>query len=441
MVKVCKFGGTSMATAKSILQIKSIIEADSERRYVVVSAPGKRFKTDEKVTDLLYACFDESRSGSCSAVFAKIIARYDEIIKDLGLSLNLSADYAVIESTINNSHTADYAASRGEYLGAKIAAAALGYTFIDAADIVKFNDDGSFNEDVTNRVAGEVLSKVERAVIAGFYGAKRSGDIKTFSRGGSDVSGAIVARAVNATVYENWTDVSGFMAADPRIVDNPRKISYLSYRELRELSYMGANVLHSDSIFPVKIAGIPINIRNTFAPEDEGTFIVPNVDNYEMPLVTGVAGTKGFVSVTIEKSNMNNEVGFIRRVLSIIEHYNISVEHLPSGIDTLTLIFKENEVKHALNSLLNEIERIIAPEHVEMQSGIALIATVGHGMAYRIGTAARLFNTLSDEGVNIRMIDQGSSEMNIIIGVLEQDYERAIKAIYRELVEREDLSK
>ena len=433
-LKVCKFGGTSMATADSIKAIKKVIDSEESRRYVVVSAPGKRFSGDAKITDMLYDCFakkDDARAFD--TVFAKIKARYDEIIKGLGADIDFADEYEHIAETIKSSKTADYAASRGEYLGAKLVAAYFGWQFVDAAELVKFNDDGSFNDEKTNDATRSTLSQYDRAVIPGFYGADFDGDIVVFSRGGSDISGAIVARAVRADVYENWTDVNGFLMVDPRIVKDPKHIKALSYRELRELSYMGANVLHSESIFPVRREGIPINIRNTFEPEHEGTMILPEPpENHGT--ITGIAGKKGFTTITVEKSMMNNEVGFVRRILSIIEHYGICFEHIPSGIDTFCIVISNSELEGKLDGILDEIARVVKPDHIETHSGIALIATVGHGMAYKIGTSARLFKALSDAGVNVRMIDQGSSELNIIVGVGESDYEKAIKAIYDEFV-------
>lgn len=439
MLKVCKFGGTSMASAQSILNIKDIVSGDPSRRYVVVSAPGKRFSDDVKVTDLLYKCYKEkTESGSCHETFSKIRERFNSIVSDLGLSLDIGKYLDEAEEGINNARTPDYSASRGEYLGAIVTAACLGADFVDASEIIKFRSDGSFDSEYTNDLAGKILRKHGFAVVPGFYGSLPDGEIKTFSRGGSDITGAIVARAVSAKLYENWTDVSGFMMADPRIVDNPGTIKELSYKELRELSYMGANVLHPESIFPVRQSNIPINIKNTFRPEDPGTKIVPyvNLDQTDKGLITGIAGRKDFTIILIEKSMMNSTLGFVRRVLTVLENYGISFEHMPSGIDTLSLIICESSLKGGkLDVILKKISEAVEPDYITAFPSIAMIATVGHGMAYRPGTAARIFKALAAEDVNIRMIDQGSSEMNIIVGVDNVDYEKAIRAIHEEFKE------
>lgn len=433
-VKVCKFGGTSMADAKSINNIKSIVYADNSRKYIVVSAPGKRFSGDDKVTDLLYKCHkDAVELGNCAETFAKIRARYADIIADLGLNIDITDKLNEIEAKINQTKSADYAASRGEYLGAYCVSVALGFDFVDAADIIYFNKNGILNEEATNDAVGAELAKHENAVIPGFYGKVPNGDIKTFSRGGSDVTGAIIARGVVASVYENWTDVSGFMTADPRIVKNPIKIDILSYKELRELSYMGASVLHPDSIFPIKNIEIPINIKNTFEPDNDGTWIVKDCES-SPHLVTGIAGKKGFMSFTIEKSMMNNQIGFFRKVLSVFEKFHISIEHTPTGIDTLSIIVSESEAKGRVNEIIVDLNKHIAPDSIEITENLALVATVGRGMAKKIGTAAKLFTALSKNQINIQMIDQGSSELNIIVAVHEEDYENTIISIYNEFM-------
>lgn len=432
MVKVCKFGGTSMADAAAISRAADIILSDKARRYVVVSAPGKRFKEDEKVTDLLYASFKEAQEkGSCKKTFSKIRARFLDIVKDLALDLDIAPHLDEIEEGINNSKTADYAASRGEYLSAIVFAAKLGYTFVDTESIVKFDESGVFAADYTNDLISAKLKEVKKAVFPGFYGSLPSGEIKTFSRGGSDVTGSIIARGAKAAVYENWTDVNGFLTADPRIVENPEQIDCLSYKELRELSYMGANVLHPEAIFPVRSAGIPINIKNTFAPAHEGTMIVADSKlPYDGRPVTGIAGRKGFTTIFIEKSMMNNERGFGRRVLSVLEVRGISFEHMPSGIDTLSIIVSDEEIQGKLEAVIKDIRKAVQPDSIEILSGLSLIATVGHHMASRKGTAATLFTALSNADINIKMIDQGSSELNIIVGVETEDMEKAINAIY-----------
>lgn len=436
-MKVCKFGGTSMATAASINCVADIINADPDRRFVVVSAPGKRAKEDIKVTDLLYACYESvANGGVCDDSLQSVEERFNGIVKDLKLNLDLTPYFDDIRKTMNSGADRDYCASRGEYLSAVVMAARLGFDFIDATEIIKFFSDGRFDAEYTNDIASVRLSKSRGAVIPGFYGLIDGCRIKTFSRGGSDVSGAIVARAVKATVYENWTDVNGFLMCDPRIVKNPANIQVLTYKELRELSYMGATVLHPDSIFPVRNEGIPINIRNTFEPEHPGTMIIPSEQLGEpRHPITGIVGKKNFISIHIEKSMMNNELGFIRKALTVLEHYNISVEHIPSGIDTMSLIIDQTQLTEELTKIvISELKSVLSTDRIYIDDKLALIATVGHGMASRKGTAATLFGSLSAARINCVMIDQGSSEMNIIVAVREPDYEKAINAIYSAFV-------
>jgi aspartate kinase len=436
-IKVCKFGGTSMADAKAIENVAKIILSDRSRNYVVVSAPGKRFKDDIKITDLLYDCNKEAiETGNCTNSFLKIKVRFLEIVKDLKLNLDLESILNETENQINILKSADFAASRGEYLNAIVMAAKLNFKFIDTADIIIFDKNGNFNADMTNDLTKDMLKKYENAVLPGFYGKDANGNIKTFSRGGSDITGAIVARAVTAEVYENWTDVSGFLACDPRIVENPRKISKLSYKELRELSYMGASVLHSESIFPVRKGKIPINIKNTFKPEDEGTMILPSEMYHKSSnTITGIAGKKDFTVIYIEKSLMNSELGFARRVLSILEQHGISFEHMPSGIDTLSLVIESASLQNGmLDTILEDIKKAVSPTYLRVLDNIALIATVGHGMASSVGTASKLFTALANENINVKLIDQGSSELNIIVGVDNSDYEKCVKAIYKAFI-------
>lgn len=440
MIKVCKFGGTSMADAKAMTQAKNIIESDPARRYVVVSAPGKRFKDDIKITDMLYKCNQEVlETGSCEKSFSIIKQRFIEIVKDLGVSLDIEEILTETQEAIEMNKSADFAASRGEYLSARIFAAFLGVEFVDCAEMVRFDRHGKLNDDYTDDKVASRLANVERAVIPGFYGKNFQGEIKTFSRGGSDITGSIIARGVKADLYENWTDVSGFLVCDPRIVPEARAIKQITYKEVRELSYMGASVLHAEAIAPVMKRRIPINIKNTFKPEDKGTMIVPN-DQYQAnendSIITGIAGKKNFTVLLIEKSMMNAEVGFIRKVLSVVEHYGVCIEHLPSGIDTLSVVLESEQVKNGvLNEMVNEIRENVNPDYVHVIENISLIATVGHGMAMRSGTAATLFNALAKENINIRMIDQGSSELNIIIGVSNNDYEKCINAIYHAFIQ------
>ena len=439
-MKVLKFGGTSMANAASIKKVAEIIESDPRAKYVVVSAPGKREKTDVKVTDLLYECIAvRDRDGLCDAALEKVEKRFSDIIEGLEIDLDLTPEFHVIRDKINGGAGRDYASSRGEYLSAIVMAKYLNARFVDAGDVIRFDMEGNFDSETTNRLVAKRMEGGGRVVIPGFYGKMPNGKVKTFSRGGSDITGAIIARGVNAEIYENWTDVDGFMMVDPRIRANPQIIEMLTYKELRELSYMGANVLHPESIFPVRKAAIPINIRNTFNPSAPGTMIVPTKrymsGEYTRTdrTITGIAGKTDFAAIYVEKSMMNSELGFARKLLKILERHNILLEHLPSGIDTMTVLIDPSGL-HAedVNAVLREIKEELAPNNLEYVEGIALIAVVGHGMNRKKGTASRVFAALGEADVNIRMIDQGSSEMNIIIGVENGDYEKAIKAIYNE---------
>lgn len=431
MKKVVKFGGSSLASARQFKKVGEIIRADKSRRYVVPSAPGKRNDKDEKVTDLLYECYDAAAAGaSYKKILEKIKKRYEDIIDGLDLNLNLDHEFARIEENFQAKAGRDYAASRGEYLNGILMAQYLGYEFVDAAEVVFFDDSGVFDAEATDRELSERLEHIERAVIPGFYGAKPDGTVKTFSRGGSDVTGSIVAKAIHADMYENWTDVSGFLVADPRIVDKPQVIETITYRELRELAYMGASVLHEDAIFPVRKEGIPINIRNTNRPEDKGTLIVESTCRKPRYTITGIAGKKGFCSINVEKAMMNSEVGFGRKVLQVFENNGISFEHMPSGIDTMTIFVHQSEFEEYEQSVVAGIHRAVEPDFVEMESDLALIAVVGRGMKATRGTAGRIFSALAHARVNVKMIDQGSSELNIIIGVKNGDFETAIKAIY-----------
>ena len=437
MAKVVKFGGSSLASAEQFKKVGDIIKADPERRYVVPSAPGKRSPRDTKVTDMLYNLYDSvSDDRSFSEVMKNIRARYDEIIKGLGIKLGLSDEFKTIEKNLKGGADKDYAASRGEYLNGRIMAAYLGYEFIDPADYIIFDKKtDNYEAEKTYKNLGKKLAKIERAVIPGFYGAYADGTVKTFSRGGSDITGSIVARAIHADVYENWTDVSGFMIADPRIIKNPAKIETITYRELRELAYMGAGVLHEDAIFPVRQEGIPINIRNTNDPKDDGTWIVGTTSKKSKYVITGIAGKKGFCAVNVDKDMMNSEIGFGRRVLQAFEENNISFEHLPSGIDTMTVFVHQDEFRDKEQSVVSSIRRMTDPDTIDIESDLALIAVVGRGMKSTRGTAGRIFSALAHAHVNVKMIDQGSSEINIIIGVANSDFETAIRAIYDIFVE------
>ena len=405
MKKVVKFGGSSLASAEQFEKVGRIIRKDSTRRYVIPSAPGKRFPKDTKVTDMLYSCYkqaileeDEDTEESFEELLVQIRERYDSIIRGLSLSLSLDKEFQVIRENFSKKVGRDYAASRGEYLNGIIMAAYLGYEFVDAAEVIFFDETGNFDAKKTHRILSEKLADVERAVIPGFYGSKPDGKIMTFSRGGSDITGSIVAKAVHADMYENWTDVSGFLVADPRIISNPKAIDTITYRELRELSYMGATVLHEDAIFPVRKEGIPINIRNTNSP--------------------------------VEKAMMNSEVGFCKRVLEVFDKNHISIEHMPSGIDTMTIFVHQDEFEEKEQQVIAGIHRAVEPDFLELESDLALIAVVGRGMKATRGTSGRIFSALAHANVNVKMIDQGSSELNIIIGVRNHDFEAAIEAIY-----------
>ena len=431
MKKVVKFGGSSLANAEQFQKVGDIIRSDESRRYVVPSAPGKRFSADTKVTDLLYTCYGKAEAGEdFTDVLTEIKGRFYEIIKGLNLDLFLEEEFRQIEADFKAHAGNEYAASRGEFLNGKVMAAYLGYEFIDSATVIRFDKNGNFDADKTDKLLSKRLQKCERAVVPGFYGGMEDGTVKTFSRGGSDVTGSLVAKAIHADIYENWTDVSGFLVTDPRIVDNPAVIETITYRELRELSYMGATVLHEDAIFPVRKEGIPINIRNTNRPEDKGTFIVESTCRKPKYVITGIAGKKGFCSINIEKSMMNSEIGFGRKVLQVFEDQGISFEHVPSGIDTMTVYVHQDEFEEKEQQVIAGIHRAVQPDFVEMESDLALIAVVGRGMKSQRGTAGRVFSALAHAHVNVKMIDQGSSELNIIIGVENRDFETAVKAIY-----------
>lgn len=431
MIKVVKFGGSSLASAHQFKKVGDIIKADKSRRFVVPSAPGKRNPKDEKVTDLLYETYDlAAEGGAYKKKFEKIKARYEEIIDGLSLNMNLDHEFAKIEEEFLNKAGREYAASRGEYLNGLIMANYLGVEFVDPAEMIFFFEDGTFDAEATNVEVAARLEKVSRAVIPGFYGSDHSGKIRTFSRGGSDITGSIVARGIRADLYENWTDVSGFLVADPRIIPNPEPIESITYKELRELAYMGASVLHEDAIFPVRKEGIPINIRNTNKPDDKGTMIVESTCKSSKFTITGIAGKKGFCAINVDKAMMNSEVGFCARVLNVFAENDISIEHMPSGIDTMTVLVHQSEFEEHEQQIVSGIHRAVAPDTVEMESGLALIAIVGRGMKANRGTAGRIFSALAHARVNVKMIDQGSSELNIIVGVKENDFETTIKAIY-----------
>ncbi|MGL4773353.1 MAG: aspartate kinase [Clostridium sp.] len=428
---VTKFGGSSLADANQFQKVREIVHGDSNRRFVIPSAPGKRNSKDYKITDLLYLCQAHVDSSiPFDDVFKLIFDRYMGIVSELNLKINIEEHLKIVKENIENGASKDYAASRGEYLNGLILADYLGYEFIDAKDVIVFNNGGSLDMDKTQEKLKSLLSNVERAVIPGFYGADVNGNIVTFSRGGSDVTGSLVAASINAELYENWTDVSGFLMADPRIVENAKQIETITYRELRELSYMGASVLHEDSIFPVREAGIPINIKNTNRPQDKGTFIVKEMNTEEARAITGIAGRKDFTVISIEKALMNSELGFCRKVLTILENHNVSFENMPSGIDTVCFVISDCFLKGKTQTIVDEIKKSCNPDSIEVHPNMALIATVGTGMARNKGVAAKVFTALSKANINIRMIDQGSSEINILVGIENDDFEKGINAIY-----------
>ena len=435
-IKVVKFGGSSLADAEQFRKVAEIVKSDPDRRFVVASAPGKRYRDDVKVTDMLYHCYDMVRNHEdISAYYAQIAERYNGIIRELGLQFDISGELDYIRNAITHHSGRDFAASRGEYLNSLILAKYLGFDFIDAESVVFFRENGVYDEEKTKQEMREELKKHRYAVIPGFYGVMPNGTIKTFSRGGSDVTGSIVAQAADASLYENWTDVSGFMMADPRVVKNPEPIKTITYRELRELSYMGASVLHEEAVFPVRNAGIPINIRNTNDPDAPGTMIVAGTKEYDTErIITGIAGKKGFSVITIEKDLMNAEIGFGRRVLDVLEDNEIPFEHLPSGVDTMSVVVASEYLQGREEKLIASLNKRVRPDSVVVEDGMALLAIVGRGMVKAKGTAARVFDAISRADVNIRMIDQGSSELNIIVGVEERDFDKAHNAIYHEFV-------
>lgn len=435
-IKVAKFGGSSVADAIQIGKTKKIIEADSDRKYIVVSAPGKRFDGDTKVTDLLYLCKTHIEHNlPYEQLFQVVCDRYKVTEVNLEVQVNIQKYLDKIKENLENGTTADYVASRGEYLNAILIAAYLGYDFVDSAPLIRFNEKGRLLAEETDLALKTELAKHERAVLPGFYGSTPDGKIKTFSRGGSDITGALVAKAVDAQVYENWTDVSGFLMADPRIVEDAKPISTISYKELRELSYMGATVLHEDAIYPARVADIPINIRNTNRPQDEGTLITAEAGPLaDGQIITGIAGSRDFIVIALYKNMLSDERGFVRRIAGILEDFDISLEHLPTGIDTVSVVISNESVDGRLDEIVEEFKQQLKPDNIDVIEHIALIATVGYGMSSRPGVSAKLFSALAEAGVNIRMIDQGSSEMNIIVGVENDALETSIRAIYKAFV-------
>ena len=449
-LKVCKFGGSSLANSGQLQKVRQIVASDADRRFIVPSAPGKRSKSDQKITDLLYLCHDHARqSVAFDEVFGLIRQRYLEIAEELELGIDIGRHLDGIADDIacgatypgdtgasgDEKYARAYAASRGEFLCGLLIADLLGITFVDASEVVHFDADGMLDSHHTHAALSSRLKGLDRAVIPGFYGSMPDGRIQTFSRGGSDISGALVARSAEAVLYENWTDVSGLLMADPSVIENPRAIETVTYRELRELAYMGATVLHDEAIFPAREAGIHVNIRNTNEPEAPGTTIVPNANAPKSrTLISGIAGRRDFTVIALDKALMNREIGFGRRLLGVLESHDISYEHTPTGIDTMSVVLADAELEGKTDAVLDEIRRVCQPDSLEVYPHMSLIATVGRGMAKHPGIAARLFGALAEDQVNIRMIDQGSSEMNIIVGVEASDFERALRAIYRAFV-------
>lgn len=431
MIKVVKFGGSSLANAEQFKKVKNIILSDESRRYVVPSAPGKRFDKDTKVTDMLYGCYAKAEADEdFTKELEAIRARYEEINNDLNIGYDLEPEFQIIRKNFEEKAGSDYAASRGEYLNGRLLAAYLGFEFVDSAEVIFFDKHGNYDEEKTQKSMSKRLKDIKNAVIPGFYGCGCDGRVKTFSRGGSDITGSLVASAIHADLYENWTDVPGFLITDPRIIDNPPSISTITYREMRELSYMGATVLHEDAIFPLRKEGIPVNVKNTNKPEDPGTMIVESTCNKPKYTITGIGGKKGFASITIEKDMMNSEIGFGRKVLQVFEDNGLSFEHTPSGIDTFTVYVSQKEFEEKEQAVIAGLHRTVSPDVIELESDLALIAVVGRGMKRTRGTAGRIFSALAHAHVNVKMIDQGSSELNIIIGVENRDFETAIRAIY-----------
>ena len=431
-IKTVKFGGSSVADGIQLQKIREIIESDPDRRYVVVSAPGKRFKDDNKITDLLFLCKAQAdRHISYEQLFQVVADRYRAIKYNLEIDVDLDSRFDEIHKALTEGCSEDYIVSRGEYLSAILVAAYLGYDFVDTQPLIRFNSKGRLLPEETNQALSEELAKHERAVLPGFYGGYQdSGEICLLSRGGSDVTGSLVARATGSDIYENWTDVSGLLMADPRIIDNPKPIKHISYMELRELSYMGASVLHEEAVFPVRLAGIPINIRNTNAPEDPGTIITTENSYSSDRVLSGIAGKQPFTVISIYKSMMNSEVGFVRRALAVLEDLRISFDHIPTGIDSFSVVIERDAIEDQLDEVIEAFERQLHPDDISVVEDIALIAVVGLGLSKTVGVASQITTALSDAGINIRMLNQGFSEINVILGVDAKDFRPAIRAIY-----------
>ncbi len=438
MLKVLKFGGSSMADAKQFEKVKSIVQADPSRKVVVVSAAGKRFSDDHKLTDLLYLCHAHLKYGvACDSVFDMIRSRYMEIRDELGLKTDLESEFDALRKKMDKGISQDELVSRGEYFAARLMADYLGYDFLDSELWLRFKLDGTVDQEVSYEALSRAASG-RRVVIPGFYGTMPDGSIKTFTRGGSDITGALAAAALDADVYENWTDVSGFLMADPRIVKDPLPIERITYSELRELSYIGAQVLHEGTIFPVREKNIPLNIRNTNQPDHPGTMIRESFDEPEekadSSFITGIAGRKDFSVITITKNGMSNEAGVLRRVLEILEKYQLVVEYLPSGIDSVSLVVAADKLRPCQYQILGEIQKALKPDTIHVTEDMAIVAAVGRKMAFKPGISGKIFAALGENGINIRMITQGPEELNIIVGVDNKDFAGAIRVLYDSFV-------
>jgi len=437
-MKVTKFGGSSMADAGQYRKVKEIIESDPSRRVVVVSAAGKRFKDDHKITDLLYLCYSHTKYGvRCDPIFDMIVSRYCEIRDELGIQLDLESDFAALKKRIDKKEvTREELVSRGEYYSARLMAAYLGFRFVDATEWVKFNLDSTVNLEQTYDALRELGWIGKGIVTPGFYGTMPNGTIHTFSRGGSDITGSLAAAALDAEVYENWTDVSGILMADPRIVDNPQAIPEVTYDELRELSYSGAQVLHEGSIFPVREKNIPLNIRNTNAPDDPGTIIQERFEEGHDPdrFITGITGMKDFSIISLSKKGMSNQVGVLHKVLTVLVRHNISVDYVPNGIDNVSVVIPTDKLAPHLYTVLSEIQKEVEPDTLDVHDKIAVVAAVGRKMAFRPGISGKIFAALGEAGINIRMINQGPDELNIIFGVDNKDFKAAIRVLYDSFV-------
>lgn len=432
MLKITKFGGSSCASAEQFRKVKAIIEADPSRRFVVISAAGRKNPKDNKITDLLYLCRAHvDYHVDCRPIFEIIRGRFLEIKHELGLNTPIEDELDACAEKVPDL-SVDELVSRGEYFTSKLMADFLGFPFVDAVDVVAMEFDGTFNIDKTTENLKKVLEKNDRFVMPGFYGRTPDGAVKVMSRGGSDISGSILARCLRADLYENWTDVSGFLMADPRIVKDPKNIERITYAELRELSYMGASVLHEDAIFPIREYNIPIHVLNTNRPQDPGTLVLDKIDDeVDGPLITGIAGKKGFLSIEVVKRNMSNMVGIVSGALDVLRKYEVSIEHLPSGIDSFNIVLAKKDVEHNLYEILADIKERIAPDSIRVTEPLALIAIVGRNMNARAGSSGKLFTALGNAGVNIRMISQGSSEIDIIVGVANADFDKAVRALYQ----------